>query len=125
MYKLLVKFNSNTHPHAYTHTHMSVLVTRSVKNPPHNEGDAGLIPDQEDPLEKEMATHSSILTWKVPWTEEPGRLQSVGLQRVRHSLETKPPPPHINMHTLNLYITYLSLILYTHINTHKYNIRFK
>ena len=39
---------------------------------------------QEDPLEKEMATHSSILAWKVPWTEEPSRLQSMGLQRVRH-----------------------------------------
>ena len=37
---------------------------------------------QEDPLEKEMATHSSILAWKVPWMEEPGRLQSLGLQRV-------------------------------------------
>ena len=39
---------------------------------------------QEDPLEKEMATHSSILGWKIPWTEEPGRLQSMGMQRVRH-----------------------------------------
>ena len=39
---------------------------------------------QEDPLEKEMATHSSTLAWKIPWTEEPGRLQSVGLQRVGH-----------------------------------------
>ena len=39
---------------------------------------------QEDPLEKEMATHSSILAWKIPWTEEPGRLQSMGWQRVRH-----------------------------------------
>ena len=38
----------------------------------------------EDPLEKEMATHSSILAWRVPWTEEPGRLQSIGLQRVGH-----------------------------------------
>ena len=36
----------------------------------------------EDPLEKEMATHSSILAWKIPWMEEPGRLQSTGLQRV-------------------------------------------
>ena len=35
---------------------------------------------QEDPQEKEMATHSSILAWKIPWTEEPGRLQSMGLQ---------------------------------------------
>ena len=39
----------------------------------------------EDPLEKEMATHSSILAWKTPWTEEPGRLQSMGLQRVGHN----------------------------------------
>ena len=38
----------------------------------------------EDPLEKAMATHSSILAWKIPWTEVPGRLQSMGLQRVRH-----------------------------------------
>ena len=37
----------------------------------------------EDPLEKGMATHSSICTWRIPWTEEPGRLQSIGLQRVR------------------------------------------
>ena len=40
---------------------------------------------REDPLEKGMATHSSILTWRSPWTEEPGRLQSIGLQRVRHN----------------------------------------
>ena len=40
--------------------------------------------DQEDPLEKGMATHSSILAWKIPRTEEPGRLQSMGSQRVRH-----------------------------------------
>ena len=39
--------------------------------------------DQEDPLEKEMATYSSILAWEIPWTEEPGKLQSVGSQRVR------------------------------------------
>ena len=39
---------------------------------------------QEDPLEKEMATHSSILACKIPWTEEPGRLQSIGSQRVGH-----------------------------------------
>ena len=39
---------------------------------------------QEDPLEKEVATHSSNLAWKIPWTEEPGRLQSMRLQRVGH-----------------------------------------
>ena len=41
--------------------------------------------DQEDPLEKEMATHSSILDWRILWTEEPGGLQSMGLQRVGHN----------------------------------------
>ena len=40
--------------------------------------------DLEDPLEKGIATHSSILAWRIPWTEEPGRLQSMGLQRVGH-----------------------------------------
>ena len=39
----------------------------------------------EDPLEKEMATHSSTLAWKTPWTEQPGKLQSMGSQRVRHN----------------------------------------
>ena len=38
----------------------------------------------EDPLEKEMATHSGTLAWKIPWAEEPGRLHSIGLHRVRH-----------------------------------------
>ena len=40
---------------------------------------------QEDPLEKEMALHSSVLTWEIPWTEEPGGLQSMGSQRVGHN----------------------------------------
>ena len=44
---------------------------------------------QEDPLEKEMTTYSSILAWEIPWTEEPGRTQSMGSQRVGHDLTTK------------------------------------
>ena len=40
---------------------------------------------QEDPLEKEMTTHSNILAWRIPWTEEPGGLESTGLQRVGHN----------------------------------------
>ena len=43
----------------------------------------------EDPLEKAMATHSSILAWEIPWTEEPGGLQSMGSQRIGHDLVTK------------------------------------
>ena len=44
---------------------------------------------QENPLEKEMATHFNILAWEIPWIEEPGRLQSMGLRRVAHNLATK------------------------------------
>ena len=55
----------------------------------------------EDPLEKEMATHSSILAWEIPWTEEPVGLQSRGLQRVRHDLATKQQQmvTHRNIYT--------------------------
>ena len=58
-----------------------------VKNPPANAGDIGdigLILEQKDPPEEEMATHFSILAWRIPWTEEPGGLESMGSQRVRH-----------------------------------------
>jgi len=58
-----------------------------VKNLPANAGDLRDVRDPlgwEDPLEEGMAIHSSILAWRIPWTEEPGRLQSTGLQRVRH-----------------------------------------
>ena len=46
----------------------------------------------EDPLEKGMATHSSILAWRIPWTEEPGELQPIRSGRVRHNLATKSSP---------------------------------
>ena len=60
------------------------LVAQTVKASAYNAGDPGSILGQEDPLEKEMAAHSSTLAWKIPWTEEPGRLQSMGSQRVGH-----------------------------------------
>ena len=50
-----------------------------------NAEDLGSFQVQEDPLEKEMATHSGMLAWKIPWTEEPGGLQSIGLHRVGHN----------------------------------------
>ena len=49
-----------------------------------NTGGPGSIPRSEDPMEKEMAIHFSILPWRIPWTEEPGGLQSMGSQRVGH-----------------------------------------
>ena len=52
-------------------------------------GDLGSIPGSEDPLEKGMVTRFSILAWRMPWTEEPGGLQSKESQRVRHSVATK------------------------------------
>ena len=59
------------------------LVAQTVKHLPTMQETRVQSLGQEDLLEKEMATHSSILAWKIPWTEEPGRLQSVGSQRVR------------------------------------------
>ena len=55
-----------------------------VKNPPAVQETQVRSLSWEDPLEEEMATHSSILAWKIPWTEEPGGLESMGLQRVEH-----------------------------------------
>ena len=60
------------------------LVAWLVKNLPAMQETWVQFPGQEDALEKGMATHSSILAWRIPWTEEPGRLQSMGLQRAGH-----------------------------------------
>ena len=59
-------------------------IVQSVKNLPAMQETRVRFLGQEDPLEKEMATHSSIFTWRIPWTEEPGRLQFMGSQRVAH-----------------------------------------
>ena len=63
---------------------VSSLVAQKLKHlpPMHETGVQSL--GQEDPLEKEMAIHSSIFAWRIPWMEKPGRLQSMGLQRVGH-----------------------------------------
>ena len=60
-----------------------------VKNLPANAGDLGSIPGSERSPGEENGNHSSIPAWRMPWTEEPGGLQSTGLQRVRHNLVTK------------------------------------
>ena len=54
----------------------------------------------EDPLEKEMVTHSGVLAWRIPWTEKPGELESMGLPRVGHDLGIKPPWPPSARHGL-------------------------
>ena len=58
------------------------LVAQIVKNPPAMQETGVRSLSQEDPLEEEMATHSSLLAWRIPWTEEPGGLHSTGSQRV-------------------------------------------
>ena len=60
------------------------LVTQTVKNPPAIQDTQVQSLGQEDPLEKGTATHSSILAWRIPKTEKPARLQTMGLQKVRH-----------------------------------------
>ena len=60
------------------------LLTQLVKNLPAMQGTPVQFLGWEDPLEKGMAACSSILAWRIPWTEEPGGLQSIGVQRVRH-----------------------------------------
>ena len=80
--------------HQTTHCCLSVifkmcLVAQTVKNLPAMWETWVLSLGQEDPLEKEMATHSSMLAWKIPWTEEPVGYKSMGLQRVRRDLATK------------------------------------
>ena len=76
----------------FLHFHMCMcvynLVPQLVKNLPANAGDSGLTPGSGDALEKGMATHSSILAWRIPWTEEPGGLQSMRSQRVGHKVMT-------------------------------------
>ena len=70
-----------THTHTYIHTYIQAsLVIQIVKNVPAMQETQVRSLGQEDPLEKGMAIHSSILAWRIPWTEEPGGLQTMGLQ---------------------------------------------
>ena len=65
--------------------YVTSLVDQTVKHLPTMQETWVRFLGPEDPLEKEMATHSSTLAWKIPWTEEPGRLKSTGSQRVKHN----------------------------------------
>ena len=64
--------------YSFTHTVWASLVAQLVKNPPAMQETSVQFPGQEGPLEKEMETHSSILSWEIPWTEEPGGVQTMG-----------------------------------------------
>ena len=75
------------------------LVTQTVKNLPEMQKTWVRSLSQEDALEKGMATHSSILAWRIPWTEEPGGLQSMRLQRDGHDWSIKTHSTHTHTHT--------------------------
>ena len=70
------------------YVHCSIMVTQTVKNLPAMQETWVWSLGQEDALKKEMASHSSILAWRIPWAEDPGGLKSMGLQRVRHDWAT-------------------------------------
>ena len=76
------------HSEALLFTTLASLMAQTVKNLPPTQETQNHFLGREDPLEKGMATHSSILAWRIPWTEEPGGLHSIGLQRVRNDLVT-------------------------------------
>ena len=85
--------------HTHTHTHTHTQVVQMVKKPPAMQETWVRSLGWEDLLEKEMATHSSILAWRTPWTEEPDGLQSMGLQRVGHDWVTSHTHTHTLTHT--------------------------
>ena len=76
------------------------LVSQTVRNPFAMQDTLVKYLGWEDPLEKELATHSSILAWRIPWTKEPGRLQSMGSQRVGHGRVT------VHEHSVYIYILF-------------------
>ena len=87
----LVKISHSGHIHisSIQIKRWSPLVAQTVKNPPAMQKTWVWSLSWEDPLEEGMVTHSSILAWRIPWTEQPGGLQSMGSQRVTHSWATK------------------------------------
>ena len=78
--------------------HKASLVAQTVKNLPTMPDTWAWSLGQEDPLEKEMASHSSILAWEIPWTEEPGKLQSMESQRVGHNWVTNTTTFNVGFH---------------------------
>ena len=89
--KSLVGYSPRGHKESAENTHFAAPVAQSAKNLPAMQETWVRSLGQEVPLEMEMATHSSTLGWRIPWMEEPGGLQSMGSQGVRHEWATKPP----------------------------------
>ena len=96
-----------------TYTYHPNTVAQMVKNPPAMQETRVRSLGQEDPLEKGMATHSSILAWRIPWTEEAGGLQSMGSQRVGHNwaINTTTNTPAASFHVFAFIISVFIVFL--------------
>ena len=95
------------------------LVVQPVKNPPAMQETQVWSLGQEDPLEKGIFTHSSILAWRIPRTEEPGRLQSIGLQRFGYDCTTNIFTfIYIYIYTHTHIYAHTHIYIYTHTDTH-------
>ena len=105
---LILRFYSSAISYSSWYTSRAFLIIQRVKTPPAGQETQEMWVwslGQEDPLEKEIATHSSIFAWRIPWTGEPGRLQSMGLQRVRHNWATR----HTSSNSFFLFTVYFYL----------------
>ena len=88
LYILHYDYYTNQNEEMIKLSHWALLVAQKEKNLPAMQENWLWTLGHEDPLEKEIVSHSSILSWRIPWTEEPDRLQSMGLWRVRHDWAT-------------------------------------
>ena len=99
----VIHTRKHTYIHIYIHMWLPYIYGfqggASDKEPAYNEERRVWSQGQEDPLEEGMATHSSIVAWRIPWTEEPGRLQSTGSQRVGHDWSDLAQHTHTHTHT--------------------------
>ena len=93
--------------HKYVVSHGASLLGQMVKNLPVMQEIQVQSLGWEDHLKKDMATHSSILAWRIPWMKDPGELQSMGLQRVGHDWATKRTHAHTHIHTHFFFFFYL------------------
>ena len=90
----------------FRYSYGASLVAQTVKNLPAMQETQVQCLSHEEPLEVGMATHSSILAWRLPWTEEPGGLQSLGSQRVGHDFTTRTYTTFSNIHIISWFFIF-------------------
>ena len=98
---------------------MGLSSSSDAKESACNTGDPGFIPGSGRSLKKEMATHSCILVWRIPWTKEPGRLQSIDLQRVRHGWGNNTPLINIVLDSYIFLMCFLFLLMTSQLSIYR------